>query len=775
MRYRFFGAAFLTACALPIPAQADTTGVIRGLVTLQDKPIAGAVVSLQSGQYRISTVSNASGNFIFPRVTFGSYTISASTNGEAAASSVKLETDGVASLSLSLRPLTVIGSVTTTNQKGPASAPVSVNTLTGAQIQDMPQNQSLDRLIETMPGIVQFSYDEPVAHGFHGLTYEIDGIPVPAGTAANFSAVVDPRSLDSLEIYTGAIPAEFGGERQGAVVNIISDRPAKLDRLESGALTLGIGNYGDAQTSLSEIAQVGPKTQLFYNGNLERTNRGLDSPTVDPIHDRANQENQFLRTVTELGGHATLDFDFLDNVAKYQVPINTNPNDPNDPVSSPATTDDVQTEHDQLVSLAYTKTAANGTAYTRIAPWVRTDRVEYLGNTANDLASVLNNGDGTTSPLDSLSQDRKSLFTGLRLEHFHLVGQHALQAGIDSSIENFNGNEQIGYFNASNALQVFQDNGAQRGSNTGAYVQDKWLPTRFVSIFGGLRYDRSTGYVSGGQLSPRLEINGQIGAKDILHGYYGREYAAPFLEDTRLAAVVLSGSSSTTLPTYDLKPERDSYYEFGLAHTMSPLSRWYLNFWKRDVKNVLDTTSLAQTPIQAVFNNTIGVAKGAELRVEAKSRTGDTASLSASVSQSLAGGVNGGTFLFCPPGSGASCTASDNDLTLQPEDHDQTVAIKGNLIKRIGGDHTYFASLAPEYGTGYPIQFQNGEGRLPPHLTFDVAAGRDPGQGFSGHVGYNLTIGNLFNRPYLIKVNNGFNTTQWSSGFRVDLRITKPF
>jgi outer membrane receptor for ferrienterochelin and colicin len=688
---------------------------------------------------------------------------------------VKVETDGVASLSLNLRPLTEIGSVSTTNHKGPASAPISVNTLTRTQIQAMPQNQSLNRLIETMPGIVQFSYDEPIAHGFHGLTYEIDGIPVPEGTAANFSAVVDPRSLDSLEVYTGAIPAEFGGERQGAVVNIISDRPTKLDRTEAGALTLGIGSYGDTQTSLSEVAQIGPKTELFYNGNLERSNRGLDSPTVDPIHDRAHQENHFLRTMTELGGHATLDFNLLDNVAKYQVPINVNPNDPNDPVSSPLATDDVQTEHDQLVSLAYTKTAANGTSFTRIAPWVRSNRVQYLGDTANELAGVLNNGDGTASPLNSLRQDRRSLFTGLRIEHFHFVGEHALQAGIDSSLENFNGTEQIGYFDTGNALQAFQDNRAQRGSNTGAYVQDKWLPTKFVSIFGGLRYDRSTGYVSGGQLSPRLEINGQVGAKDILHGYYGREYAAPFLEDTRLAAVVLSGNSTTALPTYDLKPERDSYYELGLAHTMSPLSRWYLNFWKRDVDNVLDTTSLAQTPIQAVFNNTIGVAKGAELRIEAKSRTGDSASLSASVSQSLAGGVNGGTFLFCPPGSGASCSVSNHDLTLQPEDHDQTVAIKGNLTKRLGSDRTSFASLAPEYGTGYPVEFQNGEGRLLPHLTFDVALGRDPGQGPSGRVGYNFTIGNLFNRPYLIKVNNGFNTTQWSSSFRADLRITKPF
>ena len=42
-----------------------------------------------------------------------------------------------------------------------------------------------------------------------------------------------------------------------------------------------------------------------------------------------------------------------------------------------------------------------------------------------------------------------------------------------------------------------------------------------------------------------------------------------------------------------------------------------MNFWKRDVNNVLDTTQLANTPIFAVFNNTIGIAKGVEARVDA--------------------------------------------------------------------------------------------------------------------------------------------------------------
>jgi hypothetical protein len=225
--------------------------------------------------------------------------------------------------------------------------------------------------------------------------------------------------------------------------------------------------------------------------------------------------------------------------------------------------------------------------------------VRYLGDIANDLAGGI----------DGLDQDRHSNYEGIRLDHFHVFGNNAIKLGLDESVENFAGNETIAYDTDANGnpipTQFFTDDSAQRGSLLGAYVQDKWTPTRYVSVLGGLRYDHSTGYVSGAQLSPRLEFDGQFAPSDIFHAYYGRLYAAPFLEDTRKAADILGGVTSPT--PYDLQPEHDSYYEFGLAHTFAPGTRATVNFWKRDVENVLDTTQLANTPIFAVFNNTIGI------------------------------------------------------------------------------------------------------------------------------------------------------------------------
>jgi len=755
-------------------AVAGTTGVVRGTVADAAKAAPGVAVSLTGDGANLRVTTGASGAFLFSQVPFGHYTLRVDRTGAAPfTQALDVETDSVVTLPIDLA-LRTIGKAHVASIKGPGANPVAVTTLSRSQIATLPNGQSLDALITTLPGIVSFSYGEPVAHGFHGLTYELDGVPLPRGTSANFSEVIDPRDIDSLEVFTGAFPAEFGGSRQGAVVNIITRRATDLTAPESGSLTLGGATYGSAQTSLDESVRVG-NTRVFLNGNLERTNRGIDSPTFVPVNDRSNQSNEFLRTITNIGKTDSLAFDLSNNFAQFQIPINETVN-PNDPVLQVPGTDDVQREYDRFVNLVYTNNAKNGDSYTQIAPWYHDDRVVYAGDLPSDLLGTIDNGDGTFTGLDGLAEDRRSTFLGVRLTHFHTFGPNAVKAGIDASNEFFVGNERIAYLDQNGALQNFFDNQRQRGSQFGAYIQDKWTPTSALAVSGGLRFDHSTGYVAGAQLSPRIEIDGQVGPRDVLHAYYGSLYAAPSLEDTRRAAVVLSGDTGATQPVYDLQPEHDQYYEFGVAHTISPNSRATANFWKRNVRNVLDTTQLANTPIQAVYNNTIGIAKGFDVRVDSRYRNGDTAFVSASLSSSRAGGISGSTFLFAPPGSNPTTVASNLDVTLQPEDHDQTFSATIDYTKRLGTDRSYFASLEPQYGTGYPVAFQNGEGRLTPHLTFDASFGRDALRDTNHpRYGFVADFTNFTNYPYLIKVNNGFNTTQWGAGFKAGLRLIAPF
>jgi outer membrane receptor protein involved in Fe transport len=759
-------ASFTFIAVAAVPALADTTGLVRGTAVYGGKPASGVAIALAGEGATLHATTDGAGAFTFGRVPFGHYTLTATKSGAPDYTQpVDLESDSVVTLSFELK-LKEIGRTTSAFVRGAGAAPVSVNSISQQQLAALPENQSLDNVIETLPGIVRFSYNEPVAHGFHGITYELDGVPLPLSTTSNFSEIIDPRNIDSLEVFTGAFPAEFGGSRQGAVVNIISHRVNDLTTPEDGSFTIGAGSYGDLQSALTENLHFGG-TEVFFNANEERTDRGIDAPTFVPEHDNSNAGNQFLRTITNVGARDTLAFDFSNSTSIFQIPINSTFN-PNDPIVVPASTDDVQREYNRFANLVYTNNSADGNAYTQIVPWFKYDRVVYAGDVAEDLAGG--------SP--GLTQDRHSEFEGLRLTHFHVFGANAVKAGLDGSIENFTGNETIAFNTdaAGNPIptQILTDNSSRRGTQLGAYLEDKWTPTQYVSVLGGLRYDRSAGYVSGSQLSPRIEINGQVDPQDVLHFYYGRLYAAPFLEDTRRAATILAGGNPNALPTYNLAPEHDQYYEFGFEHALTPTTRSTINFWKRDVTNVLDTQQLANTPIFAVFNNAIGIAKGVEGRVDSRLSGGDSFFASLSLSKAVAGGVSGSTFLFCPP-SDQGCLSGLGDVTLGPEDHDQTFAAEVGYTKRMGHDHAFFATLEPQYGTGYPVQFQSGNGRLPPHLTFDASFGRDAKRGAKHALGFVATFTNFTNDRYLLKINNGFNTTQWGQGFRSDLRVTAPF
>jgi len=740
------------------PAFADTTGTVRGTVVANGHAVPDITVHLTGNGEVQMAITDAAGRFAFARVPFGHYALHARVGNTDAELEVAVDVAGGSVSDVTLTPVPTIGR-TAASIRTVRGTPVSENALNQAAIAAFPRNDSLDALVETVPGIVRFSYNEPVAHGFHGLTYELDGAPLPQSTSSNFSDLVDPRNVSSIEIFTGAFPAEFGGTRQGAVVNIVSLPPAPLKKPE-GILTLGDGMYGSVDARFNERLSLG-NTSIAFSANLSRTDRGLDTPTPNNAitHDNASLSDQFLRIVTPFGTRNTLALDLSNQFAAYQIPINTNPNDPNNAFVSVPGTDDVQHEYDRFGSLSFTHTSADGLGFVQAVPWVRYSRIAYDGDLANDvLATAPDPNTGLPDNQNGLRQDRRAAYVGLRVSASRSSDVHSIKAGIDVSRENFSDN---GFFALAGGGEV-SNAVAQAGTLFGAYVEDRWALGQRFAVNAGLRYDHSTGFVGSAQLSPRFEVNYAPERATIFHAYYGRIYAAPALEDTRQDAIITQ-TTTGALPAYDLKPERDNYVEFGVAHTFAAGLTMYANAWQRNSVNVLDTTQLANTPLFAVFNNAIGHANGLELRVAGNSPE-NAFFVSASLSSALAGGVSGSTFLFDPSAAA--------DLTLNPEDHDQSVTLGGAFTHRLGSDHVLYVTIAPQFGTGYPVTFQDGSGgRLPAHLTFDASFGREPDR-VSHRVGFQLAGENIFNRQYLIKVNNGFNTTQWATGRRIVLRLS---
>ncbi len=764
--------AALAVFTASVPAQADVAGVVRGTLTRSDRsPIPNAVVTLAGPGVSLTAKTDREGRFAFPRVPFGRYTLHATTPAGDADATVDVATGAVVDVPLFAGAEIGRTRSTTTGVRG---TPVSENTVGAAQIAALPVNTSVNRVIETLPGIVRFSYDEPVAHGFHGITYELDGAPLPSSTSSNFANLIDPRDAGAIEVFTGAFPAEFGGSRMGAVVNVQSlqfETPPG-----PGTLLLGTGELGTQEAQLTKRFDVG-KAQIALSLDNRAGDRGLDTPSENAIHDASSTTNQFLRIALPMTERDTLALDLSNQYATYQIPINTNPNDVDAGEVSLPSQDDVQREYDRFAALSYTHDDKDGNGFVRIVPWMRYNRVAYDGDLATDvqgyaigtavspqscLVPVVN---GYDCPSNGLVQDRAATYVGLRLSAERTSERHTLTYGVDLQQEDFRSNVTIAFAPGENpaGAGTFVDDTAQRGSATSAYVEDVWSLSPSLTLKPGLRYDHSTGYVSGGQLSPRFELDAGVAPGTIFHAYVGRLYAAPGLEDTRRAAVVTE-TSPTANPVYDLQPERDTYLELGVAHEFGPGQRVYLNAFDRTVVNVLDTTNLLNTPLFAVYNSAIGVTRGIEARYTRTTASTD-AGLSFTFSRSLAGGVSGGTFLFPPP--------DVNDLTLQPEDHDETYVGDAHVTRHFAPDGKSFATLEAQYGSGFPVAFLNGTGgRLPSHFDLDAAVGRAP---VGTHLGYELSVDNLLDHRYLVKVDNGFNTTQWNAPRRLVFRLIAPW
>ena len=735
------------------PARADVVGLVRGTLTRADhRPLAHVTVTLAGDRATQSAVTGDDGRFAFARVPFGRYTVRAASPEGVALATVDVASDAIVDVALVATAVIGKTSATTTTVRG---TPVSENAFGARRLAALPRNDRLDAIVEQVPGVVRFSYDEPVAHGFHGLSYELDGAPLPQSTSSNFAQLIDPRNAQAIEIFTGAFPAEFGGSRQGAIVNVTS---GGTEQAAGGALTLGAGEQGSSDARLVQHLSAG-RAQFSLALNAHRTNRGLDAPSVTAEHDATAASDQFLRVALLMGERDLLAADFSDQYASFQIPINT-AFARSSPYVAAGGTDDVQREYDRFASLSFTHTSKDANGYVRVVPWVRWNRVAYDGDLNRDVLATAVADDGSPAPQNGVRQDRVVTYAGLRASAYRASDRHALKIGVDLQQENLRSNVLIRIAGASD----FTDDTSAKGTQTGAYVEDKWTVTRRLAINAGLRYDHSTGYAGGSQLSPRLEVNDEIAPGTVLHAYYGRLYAAPGLEDVRRDAVVTQTASSAA-PVYDLHPERDTYVELGIARTFRPGLRGYLNAFDRTAVDVLDTTQLANTPLFAVFNNAIGRDRGVELRLDATSARVDSG-VSLTYSRAEAAGVSGGTFLFGP--------RAQTDLTLQPEDHDQRWTGNAFYTRRLGAGLKTFATLQAEYGTGFPTQFESGQGRLPAHWIVDASFGRAADRA-TKRLGYTLSVDNLLDHRHLIKVNNGFNTTQWSAPRRITLRLTAPW
>src|ERR1700677_30718 len=295
----------LLSPAINLHAQ-SATGTITGTVTdASGAVVPAATVTIEnpvSGLSRTAKTDGA-GHYQFTNLPFNPYHLS-------------VNAPGFSSFSLDV-PVrsTVPVTPTIALQVGGAS---TTATLTADDLveNDSSLHTDLDRnMIEKLPlesssssvsSLVTLSSPGVSADSnglFHGLgdhasnSFSVDGQPITDQQSKVFSNQLPSNSVQSLEVISGAPPAEFGGKT--SLVIQVTTRSGQGVTKPTGSVTASYGTFGSA-TGAVDLSYGGKNWGNFIEVDGLNTGRFLDPPEFSVFHDKGNELNTFDRIDRQL-------------------------------------------------------------------------------------------------------------------------------------------------------------------------------------------------------------------------------------------------------------------------------------------------------------------------------------------------------------------------------------------------------------------------------------------------------------------------------------------
>ena len=647
-RIKFLAAGLLlAACSF---SYAGVDGSISGHALSQDGGVAikGAKVALRSGSGKLvkETLSDPNGAFSFFPVVFGTYAVEIDApgfqrfqasatvgSGEAIQVEGRLARDGAA------RAQEYVVNVSAKRRLVQATAAGSKTDITKDQIQTQPGGESisLPKLLATKtPGVVQGPFGQMFIRGTHGnIQYQIDGVQLPDSISGTFGDAFSPRNIDHMEVITGGIPAEYG-ERLAAVMNIVTKSGPEVPE---GQVEINYGSYNTINPQLS-YGGTNPSGRMryFVSANYLQTGRGLDTPQPssyadqshggqDAVHDQAQIHDEFARLDYVLDEQNKFTLNLYNSTRVLQIPNfpasfassdpyfqdgyldqfgNGGPGSSAINVWTPSYADNRQTEQNSYVELVWKKTFSER-SFLQAAPYYKRSGIKFGSDVASDLPPAGNQP-------SALQMDRAVDNYGLKVDQtFRANDQHLLKAGFQVQRSNGAGSFSVQQsVNAPANVYGAPDGGALEA----IYAQDRYSIARALTLNAGLRFSARSFILriyrpQDSLVQPRLGLEYLAAETTKIHIFYGKLFQPAPFENLRDAFAANGGSA---LP-YDVKAEKDDYYEIGIAQQIGEAHLASVNYYYKDATNMLDDTQLPGTSMAQPYNFAHGFATGVELSV----------------------------------------------------------------------------------------------------------------------------------------------------------------
>ncbi len=569
-----------------------------------------------------------------------------------------------------------------------------------AQIESEAQgeNAPFNQVVLRAPGVAQDSAVNGDLHvrGEHAnLQYRINDVLLPEGITG-FGLELDPRFVNSMELITGSLPAQYGFRTAGIV-----DIQTK-DGFENGGEADMYGGSYDTLRPSFEYGGTQGKLSYFVDGSYDQNGIGIENPTDSaiPIHDNTDQYKGFTYLSYILDDTSRVSLMGSASYSAYQIPNapgNTNAafaNAPGQPATfNSADLNENQDEQNYYGVLAYQKSA--GDLNFQAAAYGRYSGVHFLpdptgdlyfNGVATDVNRSLDSG-GVQADGSYVLNDQHTLRAGV------MVLQESLASDTTTTVYPTNSSGAV----SGSAFPIVQD-GHQHATFFGVYLQDEWkIVPKLTLNFGG-RFDLySSSFDKENQVSPRANLIYQATTNTTLHAGYSRYFTPPPLENVPATDVSqFKGTSNESATTQDdpVKAERANYFDAGISQKLAPGLQVGVDGYYKHAQNQLDDGLFGQSLILSAFNYRLGQVYGVEFT--GSYATGGFSSY-ANVAYSVAQGKdwNSSQFLFSP-----------NDLTYVQNhwiylDHDQRISGSFGAAytwKEVhGGTHVYMDAI---YGSG---------------------------------------------------------------------------
>ena len=422
----FLGLAFLFAEV----GRAQSSGILDG--TVQDASggaVAGATVEIHNpvSHYDRSTTTDAEGKFRFANVPFNPYHLAATATGFAT-TSMDVDVRSAVPMSATVTLKVASAGTTVTVESSGTDLVENESTFHTDVDRGLFEKMPLESASSSFSSLVTLVSPGAAADSnglMHGLgdhaenSYSVDGQPFTDQFSKVFSNQLPSDSIQSLEVISGAPPADYG-DKTSLVVKVTTRSGLGITR-PTGSVTGSFGSFGTSNVGFN-LAYGGQSWGNFIAINGLRSGRFLDPPEFVALHDRGNLENVFDRFDYNLSQADSLHLNFQYSRSWFQTPNtfdNLNVLDPNG--NNVGNTDQRSKIGTFNLAPTWTRLISSNAVFT-LGAFVRRDQYNYYPS---------NNPFADLGPINSetISQDRKLTNAGVRSDISYVRGIHNIKVG----------------------------------------------------------------------------------------------------------------------------------------------------------------------------------------------------------------------------------------------------------------------------------------------------------------------------------------------------------